>query len=223
MKKTMIVSSIAAVAAACVSGCCCNCCSDASLKPMKWADDAFSSGVWTQDADGVLTASKDAAIWSAADYENFTLSFEYKLDPAANSGVIIYCSDVNKWIPNSVEVQLLDDNHEKWAKDAPYLKNSSLYGHLAPLATPAKPAGEWNKMTITAKGRNIVVFVNGVKTIDADLSRWTSAKQNPDGTKIPKWLSRPFASLDTKGRVGFQGMHGGARPYFRNVRIGPAK
>ena len=217
MKKLMTVTALA-LGAACYGECCCS-----QLKPIKWADDAFASGVWTKDADGVLTASKDAAIWSADVYENFTLSFEYKLDPAANSGVIIYCSDVKRWIPNSVEVQLLDDNAPKWAKDAPYLKNSSLYGHLAPLATPAKPAGEWNKMTITAKGKKIVVTVNGVKTIDADLSKWTDAKVNPDGTKIPPWLSRPWAELDTKGRIGFQGMHGGAKPYFRNVKVGPAK
>ena len=207
----------------CEGVCKCEATSDSQLKPMKWADDAFASGVWTQDEAGVMTASKDAAIWSAEDYENFTLSFEYKLDPAANSGVIIYCSNIKKWIPNSVEIQLLDDNSPKWAKDPAYLKNSSLYSHLAPLATPAKPAGEWNKMTVTAKGKKIVVMLNGVKTIDADLSQWTSAKVNPDGSKIKPWLSRPWAELDTKGRIGFQGMHGKAKPYFRNVKIGPAK
>jgi hypothetical protein len=78
-------------------------------------------------------------------------------------------------------------------------------------------------MTVTAKGKKIVVVLNGVKTIDADLSRWKSAKTNPDGSRIMPWLSRPWADLATKGRIGFQGMHGGAKPYFRNVKIGPAK
>ena len=63
------------------------------------------------------------------------------------------------------------------------------------------------------------VVVNGKTTVDADLSQYTSAKTNPDGTPIQPWLSRPMADLPTKGRVGFQGKHGGARPYFRNVRI----
>ena len=164
MKKIMGFTTLALCAACCTADC-----GKTQLEPMKWADDAFASGVWTKDAQGVLTASKDAAIWSANEYENFTLSFEYKLDPAANSGVIIYCptDKMQKWIPNSVEIQLLDDNHDKWKKDPGYLKNSSLYGHLAPLATPAKPAGEWNQMTVTAKGQKIVVTLNGVKTIDA--------------------------------------------------------
>ena len=204
-----------------VAGCCC--CGKLEYADVQWAPDAFDSGVWTKTADGTMTASKDAAIWSAADYENFVLDFEYKLDPAANSGVIIYATDTKNWIPGSVEIQLLDDNADKWAKDAPFLKNSSLYGHLAPLATPAKPAGEWNRMIVVAKGQDIKVFLNGVKTIDTNISQWTSAKKNPDGTDIPPWLSVPWATIPTKGRIGFQGMHGGAKPYFRNVRIAPAK
>ena len=202
----------------------CAVCGAADLQPMKWADNSFAKGsVWTKDADGVMTASKDAALWSAAEYENFTLEFDYKLDPAANSGVILYCSNVKNWIPNSFEVQLLDDNHPKWKKDAAYLKNGGIYGRLAPLATPAKPAGQWNHMVITAKGKKITSSINGVKTIDTDISAWKDPKKNPDGTKIPPWLSRPMADLATKGRIGFQGMHGGAKPYFRNVKIGPAK
>ena len=45
------------------------------------------------------------------------------------------------------------------------------------------------------------------------------AKTNPDGSKIPPWLSTPFAKLATKGRIGFQGKHGGVPIYFRNIRI----
>ena len=204
-----------------LAGCCCS--GKLDYADLQWAPDAFDSGVWTKDAAGVITASKDAAIWSAVDYENFVLDFEYKLDPAANSSVIIYATDVKNWIPGSVEIQLLDDNDKKWAKDAPFLKNSSLYGHLAPLATPAKPAGEWNHMTVIAKGQDIKLFLNGVKTIDTNISQWTSAKKNPDGSDIPPWLSTPWATIPTKGRVGFQGMHGGAKPYFRNIRIASAK
>ena len=74
----------------------------------------FEKGVWTLSDDGVLTASKDSALWFKGDYSDFALDLEYKLDPAANSGVIIYTSDLKNWIPNSVEVQLLDDYADKW-------------------------------------------------------------------------------------------------------------
>ena len=45
----------------------------------------FPAGVWTI-ADGVLTASEDQAIWTARDYENFTLDLEFQTAPGANSG-----------------------------------------------------------------------------------------------------------------------------------------
>ena len=76
-------------------------------------------------------------------------------------------------------------------------------------------------MTIRAQGKRVQVVNNGVLTVDADLSAWTSAKTNPDGSKIPPWLSRPWADLPTRGRIGFQGKHGQAKPYFRNISIRP--
>ena len=220
MNKLMLMGGAVALAAGvgCTAKTCCLA-KGPAFEDVKWEATAFDSGVWTIDKDGVMTASKDNAIWSATDYEDFILDFDYKLDPGANSGVVIYAIDTANWIPGSIEIQLLDDNHERWKKDPPRLQNSSLYGHLGPKATPAKPAGEWNHMTVTAKGQKIKVAVNGVETIDADISVWTDAKKNPDGSDIPPWLSTPWAEIPTTGRIGFQGMHGGAKPYFRNVRV----
>ncbi len=177
-------------------------------------------GVWQQKGRrGEITANKDSALWTKDEYENFALDFEYKLEPGANSGVLIYGSDTKNWIPNTVEIQLLDDYAEKWAKDPDYMKNASLYGHCAPSKQNVRPAGQWNRMTVYARGKNIQIICNGEKVLDADLSRWTDAKKNPDGTKIPPWLSRPWAELPTKGKIGFQGMHGKSKPFFRNIRI----
>ena len=181
----------------------------------------FEPGVWkTIDwGNKILTAEKDSALWLKGEYENFILDLEYKLDPAANSGVIIYASDLEKWIPNSVEIQLLDDYADKWKNDPPHLKNGSIYGHVGPAKSNVKRSGEWNRMTVWAEGKHVRVMVNGRVTVDADLSTFTSATENPDGTAIPKWLSKPLAALPTRGAIGFQGKHGGARPYFRNIRI----
>ena len=179
----------------------------------------FTKGVWFINERGDLTASKDEAIWTDRDYGNFILDLEYTFDAAANSGVLIYCDDTANWIPNAVEVQILDDNNPHWAKEQPFARNGGFYGHLPPKVNNVKPAGEWNRMTITAQGKKVKVAVNGEITVDADLGQWTSAKKNPDGTEIPSWLSRPWADLPTKGRIGLQGKHGGAAICFRNVRI----
>ncbi len=179
----------------------------------------FEKGVWNYSWRTGLSAKKDSPLWLKGDYSNFVLDFEYRLDPGANSGVIIYTSDVKDWIPNSVEVQLLDDFADKWKKDPPRLKNGGLYGHVGPEKTSVKPAGMWNRMTIWARGNRVKVVVNGQTTVDDDLSRYTSAKTNPDGTPIQPWLSKPLASLPKHGAIGLQGRHGGASPYFRNMRI----
>ncbi|HRR34638.1 MAG TPA: DUF1080 domain-containing protein [Kiritimatiellia bacterium] len=190
-----------------------------SLFNLDLSNAVCTPGVWFYNEKGDLTANKDEAIWTDRDYENFVIDLEYRCDPAANSGVLIYCSDITNWIPNAVEIQILDDNHPHWAKEQPFARNGGLYGHLPPKVNNANPAGEWNRMTITAQGKHIQVRVNEEITVDADLSVWTSAKKNPDGTDIPPWLSRPWAELPTRGRIGLQGKHGNAAIYFRNVRV----
>ena len=174
--------------------------------------------VWSV-SDGELTANADQAIWTKTDYENFTLDLEFKNDKGTNSGVIIYCTDTSNWIPKSVEIQIADPFAEKWAKADKTWHGGGIFGHLPPAKQMTRKPGEWNHMTIQAKGKSVKVWLNGSLTADMDMSKWTSAKKNPDGTDIPEWLSTPFAELPTKGRIGLQGKHGDATVWFRNVRV----
>lgn len=181
----------------------------------------YPAGIWTV-ADGVMTASEDQCIWTKKDYENFVLDLEFKTAPGTNSGVIVYCTDMANWIPNSVEIQIADDFAEEWAKSPATWHCGAIFGHLAPTKSMVKQPGEWNHFTVTCVGKRITVELNGEKVTDMDMSLWTSAKTNPDGSEIPAWLSRPFAELATNGRIGFQGKHAGAPIFFRNIRIRPA-
>lgn len=182
------------------------------------SDAEYPAGIWTV-ADGVITASEDQALWTKKDHENFVLDLEFMTAPGTNSGVIVYCSDMANWIPNSVEIQIADDFAEQWAKSPATWHCGAVFGHLAPAKSVVKPAGEWNHYTIICAGRRITVVLNGEQVTNMDMSLWTSAKTNPDGSEIPAWLSRPKAELATKGRIGFQGKHAGAPIYFRNIRI----
>ena len=179
----------------------------------------FERGVWYIDNKGRLTADKDQAIWSKKKYENFILDLEYSCAPAANSGVLIYATDTKNWIPNTVEIQIQDDLNHHWDKVGDTWRNGGLFGHCAPKVRNVRPAGEWNRMTVTAIGHKIKVAVNGEITVDANLADWKDAKKNPDGSDIPSWLSKPWAGLPTKGKIGLQGKHGEATIYFRNVKI----
>ena len=180
----------------------------------------YNQSVWTVDKKGVITASADEAIWTTREYENFELTLEFKNDVCTNSGVIIYCSNKKDWIPNAMEVQIADDYCTKWPDWPSDWRCGAIFGHLGPsVATPVKKPGEWNKMKITAKGKNVVVEVNGIQTVNMDMSLWTSGTTNPDGSKIPAWQPKPFAELATKGFIGFQGKHGDATIWFRNIKI----
>lgn len=180
---------------------------------------AYPKGVWTFEK-GVLTASEDRAIWSDKQYENFMLDLEFKTAPGTNSGVIVYCTDTANWIPNSVEIQIADDYSEEWSKAPKTWQCGAIFGHLAAAKQKVvKKPGEWNHYTLTCKGQQLTVELNGQKVTEMDMRKWTSAKQNPDGSEIPSWLNRPFAELETKGYIGLQGKHAGAPIWFRNVKI----
>jgi len=182
------------------------------------SDAVYPKGVWSFQ-DGVLTATQDQCIWTRKEYDNFIIDLEFKTAPGTNSGVIVYCSDTKNWIPNSVEVQIADDYAEKWAKSPKTWQCAAIFGHLPASKSKVKKPGEWNRFTVTCKDKMIYVMLNGEQVTEMDMSKWTSAKKNPDGSEIPPWLSTPFAELATKGVIGLQGKHAGAPIYFRNVKI----
>ncbi|MCF7847275.1 MAG: DUF1080 domain-containing protein [Kiritimatiellales bacterium] len=179
----------------------------------------YDAGVWTTSG-GVLTASEDKVVWTRRDYNNFILDLECKNGTNANSGVVVYCSDTKNWIPNSLEIQILDDFGNKWTKVDDTWRSGAIFGRLAPTQRMINRPGEWNRYTITCIDTKIDVVINGELVTSMDMTQWTDAAINPDGSKIPNWLAKnPVAGMPTHGRVGLQGKHGGAPIWFRNIRI----
>ncbi len=178
----------------------------------------YPAGVWEVD-NGVLTASEDQCIWTKKDYDNFILDLEFKTADGTNSGVIVYCSNTENWIPNSVEIQIADDYAEKWAKADKTWQCAAIFGHLAASQSRVKKPGKWNNMVITCRDKIITVELNGKEVTEMDMALWISGTNNPDGSEIPSWLSTPFAELPTKGKIGLQGKHAGAPIWFRNIKV----
>lgn len=177
------------------------------------------AGVWAWK-DGVLSPSKkDECIWTKKEYENFVLDLEFKVEPGANSGVLVYNTDMKQWIPNTVEIQVLDEHSPKWATAAPTWKCGAIFGHSVPKVSAVKKAGEWNRMTLECRGPKITVVINGQQVTDINMKDWTSGKKNPDGSSIPPWQPRPMAEMPTKGHIGLQGAHGGIATHYRNMSI----
>lgn len=184
------------------------------------SDATFPAGVWSRDAEGVLTATKDQIIWTNADYEDFILRLEFKTGEGTNSGVFVHASDTKAWITDSIEVQIADDFAEQWASKPRSWQCAAIFGRQAAFVQAVRKPGEWNQMVIICSGPIITVHLNGQRVNTVDLTDFSDAKKNPDGTTPPNWLTKKSpASLPLKGKIGFQGMHGGAPIYLRNLQV----
>jgi hypothetical protein len=174
--------------------------------------------IWSY-RDGLLTATEDQNIWTKATHGDCVLDFEFKFEPGANSGVFFYNSDETNWMPASIEIQICDDAAKQWQEKPENWRCGAFFGHQPATKSTVKPAGEWNRMTITAMGPKIIVVLNGEVVNEIDLTRWKDGKLNPDGSEMPKWLQgKPWYEMPTKGRIGFQGRHAGAGIEFRQIK-----
>ncbi len=169
--------------------------------------------------NGILMPSEDTEIWTTVSYNNFILDLEFDLDSSANSGIIVYCSHIDDWIPNSVEIQIADDSFRGEGESPGKDWCGAIYGHLAPSKKMVREPDTWNRITITCMDHMIYVLLNGAEVTQLDMRLYTSGRINPDGSEIPSWLGKPLAELPTRGHIGFQGMHGGVPVRFRNIRI----
>jgi hypothetical protein len=141
------------------------------------------------------------------EYENFVFRFEYKLPPGGNNGVAVRAPLKGDTAWEAFEIQILDDNHEKYAKLKDYQYHGSIYGLVPAKRGYNRPVGEWNYQEIEANGSHIKVTVNGTVIVDADVSKIDRSKV----AKLPKGVDR------TKGYVGFAGHSDPVE--FRNVSI----
>ncbi|MBH55094.1 MAG: hypothetical protein CMI18_12215 [Opitutaceae bacterium] len=165
---------------------------------------------WSVDSEsGVLARTlRNVYIWTDKAYRDFILDLEYKLSRRCNSGVFIR-SDPQNPVQGGFEIQLYDDNQPSSDKHS----HGSLYDAQAPSSQPAKKVGEWDKMRIRVKGDLIGVWINGTQVIQADLSEWTTAQKNPDGTKNK--FKTALNDLPKTGHIGFQDH--GRNVAFRNI------
>ena len=221
--KSTIIASIAALAM--LSGC------GSSNGDGGWSDlfnkdlsnAEYEQGVWSRNADGDLQANKDSIIFSKADYENFEVELEFKMEPNANSGIVVYCTDTKNWIPNSIEIQISDSDADAY-KNRPAWQCGAVFGHVAPKFPTGGLTGQWHKMLVRCKGQLIDTYLDSKHVSSMDMSKWTDNKKGPDGTVIPEWLTKQKkCEMATKGKVGLQGKHGKAACDFRNVKIRPIK
>jgi len=142
------------------------------------------------------------------EYSNFIFRFEFKTEPGGNNGIGIRTPLNGDAAYVGMEVQILDDGHEKYKGK---IKSEQHHGSIY-LVAPArtgflKPAGEWNSEEIMADGNHIRVTLNGVVILDFDLGL----------VKEKEVIEKHPGIRNKKGYIGFLGH--GSLVEFRNIRI----
>lgn len=174
-----------------------------------WKQYDSKNKVWAVE-DGMIVCQGRGGGWlgTERDYADFELRLEYRLTPGGNSGVYLRAPETGHISRVGMEIQLLDDNHPRYAKLDFYNYTGSIYHVVAPTRRAGKPAGQWNAMTIRARGPNVEVVLNGARIVDADLER---CRKDRAVAKEHTGLAR------TAGRIGLQSHTD--RVEFRNLRV----
>ena len=176
---------------------------------------------WTGDTNGYVV--KDGEIQSrvpepgehignlftADEYGNFILRFQFKLTPGANNGLGIRSPLVGDAAFAGMELQILENTHEKWAGLKPWQYHGSIYGVAAAERGYLRKPGEWNDQQVTADGRRITVKLNGHVILDVDID-----EVSKDGTVDER--EHPGLAR-ASGHIGFLGH--GDEVAFRNISI----
>jgi hypothetical protein len=138
---------------------------------------------------------------------------DYKLTKGCNSGVFIRVNDLSDPVMTGIEVAI-DDTTGTGMHDP-----GAFYDLVAPKENNQKPAGEWNHMTITARGPKISVALNNKEVSTINLDEWIEAGKRPDGSNH-KFEKVAVGKLERSGYLGFQDH--GSDCWFKNVKINSA-
>ena len=181
-----------------------------------------TSNSWTWE-DGVLLANDRSTIWTEASYGDFVLDFEARAPDGTNSGVFFRTEDRND-ILSALELQMFnppgpdeeaDDAHRYGGKNS----MGALYDLKGPSGGSARPAGEWNRFTVTAQDSMIYVVLNGDQIHEVNLNNWTEPGRTPDGEEHK--FDRALMNQAESGPIGIQGIHSenGVSIEYRNLKI----
>lgn len=163
--------------------------------------------------DGVLASKEESGgfLYTEREYADFIFRFEFKLTPGGNNGIALRAPLDGRTSRSGMEIQVLDDTAEKYAKLNPWQYHGSVYGLVPAKRGHLKPLGEWNCQEILCQGRHIRVALNGTVIVDANL-----ADLDHLGDKGIDGYDHP-GRYRTSGRLGLMGHR--SRVEFRNLRI----
>ncbi|MBW8812695.1 MAG: DUF1080 domain-containing protein [Caulobacterales bacterium] len=166
---------------------------------------------WTVK-DGVLSpdpkTSKD--LITKAEFASFELSFQWKISPKGNSGVMFHVIEQgDETYESGPEYQILDNSRG----EPPPEQAGALFALYPPSMDMTKPVGEWNQGKLVVDHGHVQHWLNGMKVAEYDLGS-ADFKAKVAASKFKQWPQ--YASSPT-GHIALQN-HGDA-VWFRSLKI----
>lgn len=130
------------------------------------------AGYEVQDG-AIVCTPKGSFLQTEKEYADFVLDFEFKLQPGSNNGIGLRYPGSGDAAYEGMEIQVLDDRHEKYKGLQTWQYHGSVYGVQPSLQAEKnllKPTGEWNHETILCIGDHVKVILNGVTITDVYLT-----------------------------------------------------
>lgn len=151
-----------------------------------------------------------------AEYDNFDLKLDWKIDSGGNSGVIIFINEDKAkyewpWMTGP-EMQVLDNQRHADAKIIKH-RAGDLYDLISSSSEPVKPALEWNHVEIKSLNGKLDFYLNGVNIVSTTM--WDDNWKNL--IKGSKFKNMQDFGTYHKGKLGLQD-HGN-NVWFRNIKI----
>src|SRR5512145_698957 len=145
-------------------------------------------------------------------YDQFELSFEWRVSQGGNSGVKYFVlEDRDSAIGH--EYQIIDDERHADAKVGPKRQTAAFYDVLAATDRPLKPAGEFNQSRIVVRGRSVEHWLNGTRVLHYELASpalMTAIEQS-------KFKGIERFGKPQKGHILLQDH--GDRVWYRNIKV----
>ncbi|GJG89194.1 glycosyl hydrolase [Gemmatimonadetes bacterium T265] len=181
------------------------------------AIEKLASGRVPHAADGQPLVGGD--LMTDSTYEDFELSWQWKISPGGNSGVKYNVSErlsttlEPRHAAKGFEYQMLDDDRHADGK-LPSHRAGALYDLVPPNASKRlRPVGEWNTSRIVFRGPHGEHWLNGEEVVEFDLG----SPRMRDALAASKYRVIPWFAERRRGPIVLQDHEDAV--WFRDVKI----
>jgi len=158
-----------------------------------------------------LARGRGGDIVTVDEFEDFELSWEWRLPPGANNGVKYFITEQRTQAIGH-EYQMIDDSRVKNPKGS----TAAFYDVLPPRADkPLKPPGQINHSKIVVHGQRVEHWLNGALVLAYELG----SPELMAAIAKSKFRNVPGFGTKIKGRILLTDH--GDEAWFRNIKIRP--